>query len=163
MNESNFVATLKYPGSRNYYLTPDGGASGSLHWRRDWEEHHYGGLHQAFCFPIADALLEKAKATPYPPGGTLLVKTIYEARADEISKYPEIHEAVGLSLISRRLSRAEQDVVLKETEPTLNRYLLNIDKEADWQINAVEHPRLKEIKANRYDVNVWFMERNRGQ
>lgn len=38
---------------------------------------------------------------------------------------------------------------------------MSIDKEAEWTSALVEHPRLKEIKATRYDVSVWFMERRR--
>lgn len=155
-NESNFIATLRYPGSRNYYLTRD--SSGfACAWRRNWSD-RFGGLFEAFAFNDADALLEKARAVPFEPGGTMLVKTIYEARSDEKDLHFEVHESVGFNLVNRRINRKDQDEILRECEP-LGTFLMGLDKEAEWASALVEHPRLKEINANRYDINIWLMHR----
>lgn len=161
-HEGNLVATLRYPGSQNYYLTRDDSPPGTekcFGWRRDWSD-RFGGLFRAFIFNNADALLEKARAVPFEPGGTMMVKTIYEARVDEKNSYVEVHEAVGFDLINRRLSRAEQNTILKECEPQ-GTFFLGVDKEAEWISALVAHPRFKEIKASRYDVGVWFTHRRR--
>lgn len=155
MNGSNFVATLQYPGSRSYYLTQYCDSLGERFvWRRDWSD-RCGGLFRAFTFNDADVLLAKARTAPFEPGGTMLVKTIYEAEADDKNPHVEVSEAVSIDLINRRISRADQNTILKECEPQGSFYL-GADKEAEWTTALLDHPQVKAINANRYDVSVWF-------